>query len=202
MQEFEALSSRLSALGVRVRCVAHRVISQIAERLVLQRAYVQECRHSPLLYRLPALSGCALATRSVTAQHGDIPAMLARRGCELDFVEIISDPSFSICKDYEAKGLDLILATEEREQLLEGMVERDGFESKDAAKHNMVQPAVTVEDAEGNLLYTWSWHDEGTVGEYWDSDGKQIDGALKDGVHIVTIRPTAESLLAAIEVRM
>jgi hypothetical protein len=70
MQEFEALRSQLSALGVKVR--------------------------------------------SVTAQHGDIPAMLSRRGCELDFVEVISDPSFSICKDYQAKGQKLILTTEAR----------------------------------------------------------------------------------------
>ena len=134
MQEFEALRSQLSALGVKVR--------------------------------------------SVTAQHGDIPAMLSRRGCELDFVEVISDPSFSICKDYQAKGQKLILTTEARPQLLQGLVERDGFKSADHAKHNMVQPGLCVEDAAGNLVYAWSWHDEA---EFWTSDGKLINSARKDG---------------------
>jgi hypothetical protein len=152
MQEFEALRSQLSALGVKVR--------------------------------------------SVTAQHGDIPAMLSRRGCELDFVEVISDPSFSICKDYQAKGQKLILTTEARPQLLQGLVERDGFKSADHAKHNMVQPALCVEDAVGNLVYAWSWHDEA---EFWTSDGKLINSARKDGAHLVSIRPTAESILAAVK---
>ena len=46
------------------------------------------------------LSALGVRVRSVVCQHGDIPAMLARRGCELDFVELVSDPDFSICKDY------------------------------------------------------------------------------------------------------
>jgi hypothetical protein len=154
MQEFEALRSPLSALGVQVR--------------------------------------------SVTAQHGDIKAMLSRRGCDLDFVEVISDPAFALCRDYQAKGQKLIFTTEDRPQLLEGLVERDGFSSPADAKHNMVQPGVSVEDSAGNLLYSWSWHDEGSLGEFWTADGKQVDDARKHGAHIVTIRPTAESVLAAI----
>ena len=84
-------------------------------------------------------SALGVRVRAVTAQHGDIAAMLARRGCVLDYVEIISDPNFSVCKDYMSKGLDLILATEDRPKLLESMVKTDGFESQEAAKHNMVQ---------------------------------------------------------------
>ncbi len=40
--------------------------------------------------------------------------MLASRGCgPFEYVEIVSDPSFSICKDYVAKAdLDLIMTTE------------------------------------------------------------------------------------------
>lgn len=154
MQEFEALRSPISALGVQVR--------------------------------------------SVTAQHGDISAMLSRRGCDLDFVEVISDPSFALCKDYQARGQKLILTTEDRAQLMQGLVDRDGFSSPADAKHNMVQPALCVEDAAGKLLYSWSWHDEGCLGEFWTAEGKQVDSARKNGAHIVTIRPTAESILAAI----
>ena len=112
------------------------------------------------------LSALGVRVRSVVCQHGDIPAMLARRGCELDFVELVSDPDFSICKDYVAKGMELIFAQEERDMLLTALVEKDGFESKEAAKHNMVQPAICVEDDDGNVVYKWSWHDVGTVGQY------------------------------------
>ena len=55
------------------------------------------------------LSALGVRVRSVVCQHGDIPAMLARRGCELDFVELVSDPDFSVCKDYVAKGMQLIV---------------------------------------------------------------------------------------------
>ena len=173
MQEFDAVKAQLSALGVRVR--------------------------------------------SVVCQHGDIPAMLARRGCELDFVELVSDPDFSICKDYLAKGMELIFAEEERDMLLTALVEKDGFESKEAAKHNMVQPAICVEDDDGNVVYKWSWHDVGTVGQYWNADGTQVDdtfvpmgdavGESKSGAdvkagthsHIVPLRPTTDSILAALQ---
>jgi hypothetical protein len=155
--------------------------------------------------------------RAVVCQHGDIPAMLARRGCDLQFVELISDPDFSLCQDYEAKGIPLIKAVEERDKLLESLVKNDGFESKDAAKHNMVQPALCIEDGDGNVVFRWSWHDVGIVGQFWTEDGLQSDDtfAAIDGVsdnshdrsdldagthtHIVALRPTTDSILTALQ---
>ena len=106
-----------------------------------------------------------------------------------EYVEIVSDPSFSICKDYVAKAdLDLIMTTEERPQLMEMMVKSGEFSTPEAAKHNMVQPALVVEDGAGNIVYKWSWHDLGKVGELWDEEGRQI-APTKDGhAHHVAIR--------------
>ena len=49
-------------------------------------------------------------TGKYSASNPDPPTFL---------VETVSDPDFSICKDYIARGLDLILDTEERPQLLQ-----------------------------------------------------------------------------------
>jgi hypothetical protein len=115
--------------------------------------------------------------------------MLKRRGCNLDFVELVSDPNFSICKDYIAKGLDLILDTEKRPQLLASMVKKDGFATESDAAHNMVQPALTVEDAAGNLVSKWNWHDL-TGEQKWGGDTNSPT---------VFLRQTADSVLDAVK---
>jgi hypothetical protein len=127
--------------------------------------------------------------RAVSAQHGDIRAMLRRRGCDLDFVDIVSDPSFSICKDYIAKGINLILDTEARPKLLASMVKTDGFATQADAAHNMVQPAVTIEDVTGRMLYKWTWH---------ELHGDQKWGGETNSP-TVFLRPTTNSLFEAIE---
>ncbi len=51
----------------------------------------------------PELEALNARVRAVTAQHGDIPGELAKRNCGLEFVALVSDPSFLICKDYTTK---------------------------------------------------------------------------------------------------
>merc|ERR1711924_25847 len=94
-----------------------------------------------------------------------------------------------ICKDYIAKGVDLILATEERPKLLKMLVKMDGFENETAASHNMVQPAVVVENSSGQIVYKWNWYDlEGT--QKWEG---------KSNSPTVFLRPTTDSLYAALK---
>ena len=38
------------------------------------------------------------------------------------------------------------------------MVKNGEFKTPEAAKHNMVQPALVVEDGAGHVVYKWSWH--------------------------------------------
>lgn len=138
LQEFEALSGELKALGVRVR--------------------------------------------AVTAQHGDIPNMLKARNCVLDYVALVCDPSFSISQNYIDKGLNLILTTEERPFLLKSA-------TSDGRPHNMVQPAVAIEDASGKMVYTWTWH---------DLEGKHKWDGTTNGPQVFQ-RPTPESLIEAMK---
>lgn len=134
-------------------------------------------------------SALGVRVRAITAQHGDILAMLRTRNCDLDFVEMVVDPDFSICKDYMARGLDLILDTEERPMLLKSLVKNGEFPTEEAAKHNMVQPAIVVEDSERNIIYTWTWY---------DLKGDQKWGG-KTNSPTVFLRPTTDSLMEAIK---
>lgn len=46
------------------------------------------------------LAAAGARVRAVTAQHGDINGWLQQRGCHLDFVEVVSDPDYTLCKEY------------------------------------------------------------------------------------------------------
>ena len=141
-----------------------------------------------------------MRVRAITAQHGDIHAMLDRRGCKLEFVEIVSDPNFSICKDYVAKGLDdLVFDTQERPQVLAPLVELDGFKDLDAARHNVVQPALWIENTAGDCLYKWTWKDlDGSSGFRGDPWEGKANKTIRGGGWTVFLRPTTDSLLDAL----
>lgn len=95
------------------------------------------------------LTKLGVRVRAVTPQHGDLRGMLQERGCNLNYVGIISDPYWEVCRDYLGKGVDLITSIEERPDITKGF----------GGPHNQVQPAVTIEDGEGNVLYKYTWND-------------------------------------------
>lgn len=120
--------------------------------------------------------------RAITAQHGDIPNMLKDRKCVLSYVSLVSDPNFAICQDYVDKGLPLILAKMDAPMLMK-------IGTSDGRLHNMVQPGVVVEDAKGNWIYTWTWH---------DLDGKNKWNGTVHGPQVYQ-RPTTEAILEGIK---
>lgn len=95
------------------------------------------------------LAPLGVRVRAVTPQHGDLRSFLQERGCNLNYVGIISDPYWEVCRDYVGKGVDLVMSIEERPDITKGF----------GGPHNQVQPAVAIEDGEGNLLYKYTWND-------------------------------------------